>query len=170
MGCGFVVSEDLPAGQDLEGVRVVNPFETRPADLSDWGRKAELKVGVGPERMPAVIFVTAYDQFAVLAFEVNAAQSQSSVFNPATRPNSDTLCVTTGAPGRERSRRSGDRARRWAGPSARGRGAIARRPPPPPGHHSPRQSLRGTSCDRDAGWPVVKTTSGALGACYTPAW
>lgn len=30
MGCGFV-----PAGQDLEGVRVVNPFETRPADLRD---------------------------------------------------------------------------------------------------------------------------------------
>jgi two-component system, LytTR family, response regulator len=27
---------------------------------------------VSPERMPAVIFVTAYDQFAVLAFEVNA--------------------------------------------------------------------------------------------------
>lgn len=27
---------------------------------------------VGPERMPAVIFVTAYDQYAVSAFEVNA--------------------------------------------------------------------------------------------------
>ena len=35
MGCGFVLTEDLPAGQDLEGVRVVNPFETGPADLSD---------------------------------------------------------------------------------------------------------------------------------------
>ncbi|MGH7461058.1 MAG: LytR/AlgR family response regulator transcription factor, partial [Longimicrobiales bacterium] len=27
---------------------------------------------VGPERMPAVVFITAYDQFAVRAFEVNA--------------------------------------------------------------------------------------------------
>ena len=35
MGCGFVLSEDLPSGQDLGGVRVVNPFETRPDDLQD---------------------------------------------------------------------------------------------------------------------------------------
>jgi len=35
MGCGFVLTEDLPAGQDLEGVRVVNPFDLRPADLPD---------------------------------------------------------------------------------------------------------------------------------------
>jgi predicted nucleic acid-binding protein len=35
MGCGFVLTEDLPAGQDLEGVHVVNPFEMRPADLPD---------------------------------------------------------------------------------------------------------------------------------------
>ena len=35
MGCAFVISEDLPTGQDLEGVRVVNPFKTRPMDLPD---------------------------------------------------------------------------------------------------------------------------------------
>jgi predicted nucleic acid-binding protein len=35
MGCGFILTEDLPAGQDLEGVHVVNPFEMRPSDLSD---------------------------------------------------------------------------------------------------------------------------------------
>ncbi len=35
MGCRFVLTEDLPAGQELEGVRVVGPFETRPADLPD---------------------------------------------------------------------------------------------------------------------------------------
>lgn len=35
MGCGFVLTEDLPGGQDLEGVRVVSPFEMRPADLPD---------------------------------------------------------------------------------------------------------------------------------------
>jgi predicted nucleic acid-binding protein len=32
-GCGFVLSEDLPAGQDLEGIRVVSPFLTRPSEL-----------------------------------------------------------------------------------------------------------------------------------------
>lgn len=33
MGCGCVLSEDLPAGQDLEGVRVVNPFATSPTEF-----------------------------------------------------------------------------------------------------------------------------------------
>ena len=33
MGCGFVLSEDLPAGQSLEGVLVVNPFVTPPAEI-----------------------------------------------------------------------------------------------------------------------------------------
>lgn len=33
MDCGFVLSEDLPAGQDLEGIRVVSPFVTRPPEL-----------------------------------------------------------------------------------------------------------------------------------------
>jgi len=34
MGCGFVLSEDLPAGQELQGVRVVNPFVTRPSEIA----------------------------------------------------------------------------------------------------------------------------------------
>ena len=33
MGCGFLLSEDLPAGQELEGIRVVSPFATRPSEL-----------------------------------------------------------------------------------------------------------------------------------------
>ena len=33
MGCGFVLSEDLPAGQSLEGVLVVNPFVTPPVEI-----------------------------------------------------------------------------------------------------------------------------------------
>ena len=33
MSCGFVLSEDLPAGQVLEGIRVVSPFVTRPPEL-----------------------------------------------------------------------------------------------------------------------------------------
>lgn len=35
MGCEFVLTEDLPTGQSLEGVRVVNPFDLRPTDLPD---------------------------------------------------------------------------------------------------------------------------------------
>jgi predicted nucleic acid-binding protein len=33
MGCGFVLSEDLPTGQELEGIRVVNPFAMRPSEI-----------------------------------------------------------------------------------------------------------------------------------------
>jgi predicted nucleic acid-binding protein len=33
MGCGLLLSEDLPAGQELEGIRVVSPFATRPSEL-----------------------------------------------------------------------------------------------------------------------------------------
>ena len=35
MGCGTVLSEDLPTGQVLEGIRIVSPFKTRPAELED---------------------------------------------------------------------------------------------------------------------------------------
>ena len=30
-----LLSEDLPAGQNLEGIRVVSPFVTRPSGLGD---------------------------------------------------------------------------------------------------------------------------------------
>ena len=33
MGCSVVLSEDLPSGQELEGIRVVSPFTTRPSEL-----------------------------------------------------------------------------------------------------------------------------------------
>jgi predicted nucleic acid-binding protein len=33
-GCGYVLTEDLQDGQDLAGVRVVNPFLHRPGDIS----------------------------------------------------------------------------------------------------------------------------------------
>jgi hypothetical protein len=33
MGCGFLLSEDLPAGQELEGIRLVSPFATHPTEL-----------------------------------------------------------------------------------------------------------------------------------------
>jgi predicted nucleic acid-binding protein len=35
MGCSFLLSEALPAGQELEGIRVVSPFATRPSELRD---------------------------------------------------------------------------------------------------------------------------------------
>jgi predicted nucleic acid-binding protein len=34
MGCGYLLSEDLPAGQELDGIRVVSPFATRPSELN----------------------------------------------------------------------------------------------------------------------------------------
>jgi predicted nucleic acid-binding protein len=33
MDCGFVLSEDMGAGQVVEGIRVVHPFRTSPQDL-----------------------------------------------------------------------------------------------------------------------------------------
>jgi predicted nucleic acid-binding protein len=33
LGCQAILSEDLPAGQELDGVLVVNPFATGPADF-----------------------------------------------------------------------------------------------------------------------------------------
>jgi len=32
-GCAFLLTEDLQAGQDLDGVKVLNPFLTEPASL-----------------------------------------------------------------------------------------------------------------------------------------
>jgi predicted nucleic acid-binding protein len=34
MGCDTVLSEDLPSGQEVQGIRIVSPFKTRPADLA----------------------------------------------------------------------------------------------------------------------------------------
>lgn len=33
-GCGFLLTEDLQAGQELDGVLVVNPFATAPSSLA----------------------------------------------------------------------------------------------------------------------------------------
>ena len=33
LGCAYVLTEDLPTGQDLDGIEVVNPFERSPSDL-----------------------------------------------------------------------------------------------------------------------------------------
>ena len=33
LGCAFVLTEDLPTGQDLGGIEVVSPFERQPSDL-----------------------------------------------------------------------------------------------------------------------------------------
>ncbi len=33
--CRYLISEDFQAGQDLGGVRIVNPFATRPEQLTD---------------------------------------------------------------------------------------------------------------------------------------
>jgi predicted nucleic acid-binding protein len=33
LGCRFLLTEDLSAGQDLDGVEVISPFESSPSDL-----------------------------------------------------------------------------------------------------------------------------------------
>jgi predicted nucleic acid-binding protein len=33
--CSYLLTEDLQAGQDLDGVQVVNPFTTLPASIMD---------------------------------------------------------------------------------------------------------------------------------------
>ena len=35
MDCEFLLSEDLPAGREFAGVRVVSPFLTRPSELGE---------------------------------------------------------------------------------------------------------------------------------------
>jgi predicted nucleic acid-binding protein len=33
LSCALVLTEDLPTGQDLDGIRIVSPFETSPSEL-----------------------------------------------------------------------------------------------------------------------------------------
>lgn len=35
LGCTHLLSEDLAAGQDLGGVRITNPFTSKPSDLAE---------------------------------------------------------------------------------------------------------------------------------------
>jgi two-component system LytT family response regulator len=66
------------AGECANGDEAVAALRARPADLVFLdvqmpGRDAfEVIREVGPERMPAVVFVTAFDRYAVRAFEVQA--------------------------------------------------------------------------------------------------
>jgi predicted nucleic acid-binding protein len=36
MDCGFVLSEGMAAGQEVEGMRVVDPFRTPPKDFDRY--------------------------------------------------------------------------------------------------------------------------------------
>jgi two-component system LytT family response regulator len=65
-------------GECTNGREAVRALRGQPADLVFLdvqmpGRNAfEVIADVGPERMPAVVFVTAYDEYALRAFEVHA--------------------------------------------------------------------------------------------------
>jgi predicted nucleic acid-binding protein len=37
--CGYLLTENLQASQDMEGILVVNPFRTEPAHSVDGGRR-----------------------------------------------------------------------------------------------------------------------------------
>jgi len=67
-----VVAECKGGRSAVEQIRARNPdlvfLDIQMPDLDGFGVIAE----VGPERMPSVVFVTAFDQYALRAFEVHA--------------------------------------------------------------------------------------------------
>jgi two-component system LytT family response regulator len=71
-------SDVVVAGECANGDEAVAALRGGPADLVFLdvqmpGRDAfDVIRDVGPERMPAVVFVTAYDRYAIKAFEVHA--------------------------------------------------------------------------------------------------
>ena len=66
------------AGAHADGVSALNAIDARTPDVLCVDIRMpgldgfDVVAALDPERMPAVIFVTAYDAFAVRAFEVNA--------------------------------------------------------------------------------------------------
>lgn len=67
-----VVGECADGGEAVASIRDLRPdlvfLDVQMPVLDGFG----VLEAVGPERMPAVIFVTAYDRYAIQAFEVNA--------------------------------------------------------------------------------------------------
>src|SRR5215469_13918884 len=65
-------------GEAGSGAEAMQVLSSQPVDLvlldvqmQDW-TGLDVVERVGPDRMPPVIFVTAYDEYAVKAFELNA--------------------------------------------------------------------------------------------------
>jgi two-component system LytT family response regulator len=67
-----VIGECANGRDAIDMIRQTNPdlvfLDVQMPDVDGFGVVSEL----GPEQMPAVIFVTAYDEYALKAFEVNA--------------------------------------------------------------------------------------------------
>jgi two-component system LytT family response regulator len=67
-----VIGECANGREAIDMIRQTNPdlvfLDVQMPDVDGFGVVSEL----GPEQMPAVIFVTAYDEYALKAFEVNA--------------------------------------------------------------------------------------------------
>jgi two-component system LytT family response regulator len=76
------------AGECANGDEAVAALRAAPADLVFLdvqmpGRGAfDVIRAVGPERMPAVVFVTAYERYAIEAFEVHAVDYLLKPFGP----------------------------------------------------------------------------------------
>ncbi|HEX7243775.1 MAG TPA: response regulator, partial [Longimicrobiaceae bacterium] len=96
-------------GSGTEAVRGV--AEHRPdlvfLDVQMPGRTGlEVAAEIGPEQMPAVVFVTAYDQYAVRAFEVHAVDYLLKPFAP------ERLASALDRVRAQRSRDGGEESRR----------------------------------------------------------
>ncbi len=76
---GLALRDDVEiAGECASGAEAIAAIRARRPDLvlldvqMHDGTGLDVVEQVGPERMPAVVFVTAYDDYAVKAFELNA--------------------------------------------------------------------------------------------------
>src|SRR6185295_1642446 len=67
-----VIGEASNGREAIEAIRQHNPdlvfLDVQMPDVDGFG----VVQALGPDQMPAVIFVTAYDEYALKAFEVNA--------------------------------------------------------------------------------------------------
>jgi two-component system, LytTR family, response regulator len=70
---GFEVAADFENAEDALAYLSAHPADLLFLDIQMPGMDGfSLLEALGPDRRPAVIFVTAYDEYAVRAFEVNA--------------------------------------------------------------------------------------------------
>jgi two-component system, LytTR family, response regulator len=107
-----VVAECKGGRSAVEQIRARNPdlvfLDIQMPDLDGFGVIAE----VGPEQMPSVVFVTAFDQYALRAFEVHAVDYLLKPFEADRFHNALVRARTNLSPRSEASYPGEDRLRR----------------------------------------------------------